>query len=658
MKNSRPQVKAAVSLFKAVPEDLFIERVSQGTVRWFEGFKRGFIFIDKYGKPEANIPKEVYDVVDETYGSDAVKFNNTFFEYDTVMSMSTEERIFHQISHYFSTYGREMLGLKSRSYIPHKDLKEYIADIDYSGKNIIVIKVVDSMGMSDIVDNMLKTIKAPSAAIREGYEALWDYTRCSDRDIVSFELKTIYYKKTGYVPSGNLDFLRYIMYLVTGKPMLIKDRHTILTVKYTQVSEEVRKEIVDLWKRCNIKKMAEIFYRYKPLFLAFKSFSGRELAPTINKIRRAAKTHHVPLTDASLQNVVSLLMDTRMGSKTIAINILEKSSNRDLVKVINSLANKMDDTNEKNIQVYNVRNGKTFVKVQQPMTFLDRMTANQAFNVVATILVSRLKNMYDDVVFVLPEHIKYTVPTSEKQMTHVYPWGTYVEIPAEDAFSIGVHWTNVPGEETYRSYNNGRVDLDLHMQNASGDHLGWNSGWHNEDCVYSGDITDAPLPLGAAEAFYIKSKENDYVMTLNKYCGPSEVDYKIFASKGQIDGRRFDVNTSLFPAIPMKFDGDSSEKTIGLIHDNKMFFYNGNLSRGIVPSGNYCDFIKGLKHKLGNMLTIETLLDASGATIVYEKPAETNRTVIDLSPAALDITTLLEVVDGTIVGDAQLEEIE
>ncbi|MBR4420975.1 MAG: hypothetical protein IKS69_00400, partial [Erysipelotrichaceae bacterium] len=80
---------------------------------------------------------------------------------------------------------------------------------------------------------------------------------------------------------------------------------------------------------------------------------------------------------------------------------------------------------------------------------------------------------------------------------------------------FGIHWTNLRRDQTLAS----RVDLDLHMQNL-GASFGWNTAYRDteSEIYFSGDMTDAPLPEGATELFYIGKDVGDaFMFSINNY---------------------------------------------------------------------------------------------------------------------------------------------
>lgn len=649
----------AVRLFKAIPREMVMKPGCGAN--WKECFEQGFLVINDHGDIMSDISNDAYRIIHAVFGKNAVQFNNTFYQdFRTVRDMTNLERVLDQIMHYMSTYGREMVGLEARPYIPVRDFDfEGIPGMNISVDQILVIQMVDDKVLGDMVDHMVKTVKAPNAMMRTGFQYLWPYMSVTDKDIQSFELKCVYYDESGRVPSQNIDFLRYMVYKTTGRPMLIKDRTTIEIIKRTTPDYK----LIGLWQECDINSMAEIFYRYKPLFLAFKHmgtvsrWDGRErtqanpnMARVINRIRRAAVEHHKPLNEASIQNMIQMYLQ----NKSVA-HLVAKASNRDLVKIINSLLNSLEVDQPR---VFNIRNGKAYVADGVTKLPKELRKRSEMMTYIYHQLVARMGDKYENVVFVMPEHIEYTVPTSEKQMVYTYPWGTRIQVPGEGGYTMGMHWFDQHGQ---------RVDLDLHMNGLNGAHIGWNAGYYNSEATYSGDMTGAPLPNGAAEAIEFCTRDNDYNMTINKFSGPDNVDFKLFVSKGHVGsiGYKFTYHPEddLIPTIPMQFMGlDGNAMNVGIIHKGDFYFYGGRISSGIVPAQNYNQFIQGVSAKITSMLLMKEFLEDCGATVMTQAPDSAmnqegeEMAVIDLSPEALIPTTLFEVIDGT-VADKALAEI-
>ena len=100
------------------------------------------------------------------------------------------------------------------------------------------------------------------------------------------------------------------------------------------------------------------------------------------------------------------------------------------------------------------------------------------------------------------------MPATEKQFTGHLPTGSWVSVP-EDLI-VGIHWTNTKKR---------RIDLDLSIIGVSGK-IGWDGSYRSKrrDILFSGDVTDAPPPIGALELFCIKKGlEEPKILIANYY---------------------------------------------------------------------------------------------------------------------------------------------
>ena len=163
------------------------------------------------------------------------------------------------------------------------------------------------------------------------------------------------------------------------------------------------------------------------------------------------------------------------------------------------------------------------------MTEEQQVVINDIITNIEVELASRIKNKLKDKIVYIPENVVYTLPQSEKQFNGNIPEGSYIEVKKDDDMLVGVHWKNFEDE---------RIDLDLHMQNKS-EQYGWNTSYRSksENFYFSGDVTDAVLPKGATEVFYIgKSCENKaFLLTLNDYTrNKRDIPYDLIFAKSDI----------------------------------------------------------------------------------------------------------------------------
>lgn len=123
------------------------------------------------------------------------------------------------------------------------------------------------------------------------------------------------------------------------------------------------------------------------------------------------------------------------------------------------------------------------------------------------------------------------------------PPGSYVTM--EGNVLLGVHWYNleIGGRKI-------RVDLDLSgllidLKTRMSHTFAWNSTWAgsfegNSSIVFSGDLTDAPRPYGAAELYYVQRLPKDWMLMVYVYRyapnNGTEYDNEVTALFGIRDG--------------------------------------------------------------------------------------------------------------------------
>ena len=632
-------VAAAMDLFKQVPMSYFTrERHMTPAV---ECLKRGFVFITDGGSLIDPIPNDLFKQANALYGMNALNLNQTFWKsFKTVQNMDPTEYLAHQLFHYFSTYGAESLGYKAVPYVPFQAL-DLPDGLKIPAKNIVLLRAVETYKIEDSVNHFLETVSAVSPAQKNRIEKLMPLSNMPADKVKSFELQVMKHKMDGTVPSDPVNFLRFVVYATTNETLLIKNKKLCGAIKLSYHRETYLAR--DLFEKADKTALAGIFLRYRPIFLAFKAHRG--CSPIINKLRRMADQYHRPLSDVTVKNVTNLIRQERMED---VYDVLGRATNRELVKIGNAIGHKLGEFKQDNPGVYAVRNGRTFVR-KDTAAFTDKREYHNLYcflEDISTDLRKRLKTQLKGRTFVLPNGIDYAVPTSEKQMTGVIPWGTMISVPKNGAITAGIHWFDQQHQ---------RVDIDLHMNSAT-QHFGWNGGYNGKSIIYTGDQTAAPKPNGAAEAFAFVPSEEPYIMGVNLYSGPENTEFTFLMSKQNtvedLDRQFiFDPAEVLFAPVPLKFLGDAHQMTLGMFTDEGFFIYGGSLSNGIVPTANYGDFIAGVRTQLECHWRISELLNLCGANIINEEEyeqMEDKSEVTSLMPADLTATTLFDLVDGNL----------
>lgn len=625
------QVNAFIRLFKIAPNYTSGSRL----IGIESMIAQGLVFVDKDNRVMDKVDPTIFRLANQNYGTSVAEFNQTFYKsFEKVATMSFAERIIDQITHYFTTYGADALGMKIPTYVPVQQLD--LPNTNASKAKLTVIRVVPIEDCIIRLDTYLKTLTAPSHLITNLMHSLLPLTTVATDDIKSFEIQVIKHKMDDTVPANPVNLLRYLVYITTGETLLIKNRY--LREKIKEAANTSGDMAYEVLTKGDLIGLASIFLRYKPIFLAFKPHN--KCGPLINHIRRLADRYHRPLNNESVQTFTSI------DSPAARARVLTNASNRDLIKLLNALYTKMA-VSELTPGVYNIRNGRIFVRENAvlPASERDTQLAIEVFDT----LKARLDAVLRGKTFYMPSYIQYAIPTTEKQMLGNIPYGSSVTADVNSVFTTGVHWFNKEGH---------RTDIDLHLNSAT-QHFGWNASYHSgTDIIYTGDQTDAPQPYGAAEAYWFKPGDDAYVLSANLFCGPDEMDFKLFMTNTKPNSvtRRgakytFHPDEALFPAIPLKFEKEVRNMNIGIFVNDNFFFYGGTLSNHIVPTDNYAQYLQGMIAKLIAKCDMRTLLQECGATVLTSTEGLTDEAltkVISLAPEDLEADTLFNIVDGNI----------
>ncbi|RKS97577.1 hypothetical protein [Chryseobacterium defluvii] len=394
-----------------------------------------------------------------------------------------------QIKHYITTYGTRF---QNEIYIPNEILN--VPDLK------LTFKVVKAYTKEEMQEKCLSLLKSGIALKEEKIDDLlyilhheleYDFTgkenvRNKEAIVKIADLYNIY-------PENPVEFFRYVIYKTTLTTLLIKNDELIDLIKESKYNPTY------LFESFGLEKLAEIFNRFKPLFLAYKNKAPK----TINKISKLSKIYHKPLIANPLNNATNTLLE--YGD----LHWLENATPFALFKALSACHSRIygQDT-----FVYRIRNGKSWVKKGKE-TYVNQL--NYKF------ILDYLKLKYDlsDKRIYLPENIEFALPTSEKMFVGNIPTGTKFY---GERLAVGVYW-----EDSW-----GAFDLDLSGLNISGK-TGWNATYNqnNGHLMYSGDMTSAPN--GAVEYLYANKGLNTPTLIMNNiYYGDNNSGYKIIIGKG------------------------------------------------------------------------------------------------------------------------------
>lgn len=613
--------RALLALTKSICIDNCREQQSIGCAELLDN---GLIFIDESGNPVTSVPFSIAREAIVMYGYSNEDFNNTLIDsFATVADMEPEEFYTIQILHYLTTYGTNFTTpfiVGARQYTPEET----------AALRITIIRAVSATRALDTINDLFAKTAAPKEQNLEYYRVLAPLTTIAPEDIKSKELMIIVCAELGIRPLEPVALLRYLVYTTTNETLLIKNKKLIESIKINHASATALQSLTE----DEMKALASIFYRYKPLFLAFKT---PKTARVINRIRRLATKYHKPDSALTLKNFT---MFAARNSHNEVNTLIARASNRELIKLYNATVNKFNYGR----RLFQIRNGRIWYDSEiggSRLNALEYMNLLDASVKIRNELQERLSG-YKGMTIYMPRGISYAVPYSEKQFSGAIPWGTTISANSDDnAFTAGIHWVNDPDER--------HCDLDLHTHTPT-QHLGWNGFYisDNSEIIYSGDMTDAPAETGgAAESFYINNVKDPVILTVNAFSAKPNKQFQFFITEGKDDELKerctFDSSKLVSAPLPLAFAGRQA-LTLGLFVNKKFYVYGGNLNQDCVPTNDYPKVIEALLNRLPDMYSLRALAKDLGINIVNEMPL--GIPFLDLSPDALTVDTLLDFVDG------------
>lgn len=549
------------------------------------------------------------------------RMNSSFHKsWGKIEDTPQEQLWFEQILHYFTTYGFKELGIYDEStvFIPHEKLK--IPGIK-KGMNFTLIRGITKGDLKIKVMEMLSIGIALKEETTKDYLTILKYTGFDEKDlgiIKNKEMAILLCDEFDIVPSNPTEILRYLVYSVTEKTLLIKDGFTIDSIKNNKSNTPYI-----IFKKADLQSLSTIFNRFKPIFLAFKS-DGR-LISYINKISKLSKKHHKPMPVDYLNTVTSLVAPDieTLNSELQKANIFRK------IRLLYALNIRLQRPKS---LLYKIRNGKSFIKPAEKK--VKRKILKSMYN---TVLDSIVKSMnVKNKKIHIPKTINYTLPATEKQFTGEYPAGTSIKIDKD--MVIGVYWED---------FEDSNVDLDLSTISMEGK-IGWNSIHKNQDLsiLFSGDMTDSTN--GASELFYISKGISEPLLIVNNlYSGNIGASFKIFVAKEKVSD--FQLNYVINPnniLLKTTSEMSSKEKILGIIIPTKdggiKFVLSENSTNGHISSDNKITTMtrEYLYDYYTSSISLKKILKKAGAKFVSKEQAE-----IDLSPEIVNKNDFIKLIN-------------
>ncbi len=483
--------------------------------------RNGFVVTASANKYPENIT-EIIDKCIKLFGLNGKQANSSFHKsWEKVRSASIEQLVLEQLLHYFTTYGFEALGCYNESsvYIPVEKLSIPKIDIDK-----ITLTRIQGYSKAQIKEKVWKLLHSgvalSQATVNDVVEilSLFKVDANQIEEIKNKEVRTVLYDKLDIIPASNLEFLRLLVYKCTEKTLLIKDRLTLKTIKEHKTFS-LKSYFIRYAEQYGLGELAKIFYRFKPLWTAFKK---HDCAPFINQIRRLAPANHTPLGEDYINSITAKLARgekisaSKLESELSRVNIFRK------IKLLYSLQHRLAAPTS---ILYRIRNGKGYA---EEFTTQNHAKHIPVYDMVWQNIADDLSKKIKGKSIYIPENFVYALPSSEKQFIDRIPSGSFIEVGPNTI--VGVHWYNL--ERT-------RIDLDLALLSVA-TKIGWDRSRRTQDrnILFSGDMTSAPKPNGASELFYIKSIPEALLLTLNhynKYEEGSEVPFTFLIAQQEIE---------------------------------------------------------------------------------------------------------------------------
>lgn len=632
-------IESAIRLFKAVP--VTANKTATHKVvasRAAKTVGSGYVFspevVAEYSQSELD---GFSDTVNSLYGINGVELNQAFHKsFAKVRDASLTQLVIEQLVHYVTTYGFESLGLYNPDtvYVPAERLD--VPELEGS----VPLVVIRGMTKEELKEELLtflaegvalaeQTVQdAVNIAVYVGVDTE-DLTRISNR-----EVSVALHEHLGLVPANPVEFLRFVVYRATESALLIKNPATVAKIKQRD-NNDVARYFWQYERDHGLARLAEIFFRFKPLFLAFRT--NKELKKTINRVRRLADQNHKPMKEDLLNTLTARIRSGRMHQTMPEEfnSALESASVFRLARLMYAL--RFYGSGPESV-VYRIRNGKSWATDLNPVDGRTKARLDLYEAAVRVAVTDKIRNKVEGKKIYIPDQIEYALPATEKQFTGNLPSGSWLSLESDGVF--GIHWKNT----------NRRIDLDLSMVNATGK-LGWDGGYRTgtRDVLFSGDVTDAPGD-GATEVFRIdRSADGVWILEVNYYNFSEDdpVPFKIVAASS--DSKSLSKNYVIDPneiIAVAATEIDVKQKTLGMVvaRNEQLRFYFTEMNLGGHITSRFDDNAKKTLNYLVSMYTnpvsLNDVLSNAGAVMV-DSPEDAD---LNLSPETVDKSTFLDLL--------------
>lgn len=581
--------------------------------------------------------------------SQQANFNSTFYKsWEQVDNLDELQMRILQMVHYMSTYGTDYMGkaFTLNDAPPEMHFSEFT----------ILMPCTERQLFERIADMLESPIALKAETLSPIMEQLEDYmTRYEwkvDVDkVANRESLVRLCDMYGTLPKSPEKLLRLIVFKATGMSMIIKNRNTWYALKNNAASVAAMISGLDDGQ---IKGLASIFYRYKPVFLALRNgaCAGDQVisdnadrahtdkepvndevlkgcVKVINRIRRLAPEYHRPMTAGVLESI----LDTRHSINDINAALAKESSAFKLVRILNYIKSCCNCTG---LRTFVIRSGRTYIKPWMrtsyyPLAHYGRLQAIKAAvkNRLVELLSAKAKNEDGRAKTMrFPAYVELAAPVSERQFVGSVPYGSSYTLQPHNY--IGIYWRNEWGAH----------DFDLWMVGIDGIRIGWAADHKSADILFSGDMTDANPE--ATEILYGRDTWPDGTVRVNRYNGNEGAMFRFFFGAENISNLKtgYMVNPDSIYFTEDMISTDR-ETMICTISDGKLYFASLNTGNGLLPGDSKeFSYEAAFAQKFSNYISLrQIMLDAGYKEFV---PDDDDTALPDIDLEKLDKDTLIK----------------
>lgn len=560
--------------------------------------------------------REVVQASMTLYGLSSKELSSALFKsFEDVKGATKEELDLVKFANYMTTYGAIPSTFENFQAYEPEDIPSELLD----NENPLDKKLnrIAHMSKQEIVDRFNEMIESGVALGEQDLSDLLALVEILDikvdiDKINNKEFMCMMIDKTGTPPENPVEAVRYLIYKLTGQPLLIKSKEVIRTIKLGRENAYV----VNFLQIYSRESLATVFNRFKPIFLAIKK-SHPKLKSEINHISRLSKELHKPMKQDILTNFVHGRFDLDDINKAI-----ERANTYQLAKTSNALwlaAARAEHGQPINV-LYQIRNGKSFQTEKDfghlsNSEFMSQIQAKA--NMIMDEIVDRVKKNVGDRAVLITDGVELALPTTLKTSTGFITQYTKIKADSEDLL-IGITWSE-------------QADIDLSCTTATKE-VSWFSSQRSGGLTHSGDMTRLNK-YGIATEYVLMDKDSkeDAMFSETLYSGhygPDCVDYKVIIGSKCKNKCDVDMAKGLADIGDIKFvanmKSEYKSKAIGLFDaDGEEFILTSTTLRGLNPSMVSHEGVRksmeSIKMTASAALTLNDVLSMAGIKVYYNE---------------------------------------